>query len=83
MTVTLPKLPEPAGADTFGADYTRAQLIAAMALAAKEQRERDAAICKTYAIRHAGDSDITKAQAWMMNQCAAAILAQPMPGEPS
>ena len=46
-------------------------LVAAVKAA---ERERCAAVCKAYAMRHAADDDNTKAQAWMMLQCSAEIL---------
>ena len=51
--------------------YDQAEINAAVAA----ERERCAAVCKGYAIRHAAnDDDNTKAQAWMMLQCSAEIL---------
>lgn len=38
------------------------------------ERERCANLCKAYAMRYSKQDDNTKAQAWMMLQCAAEIL---------
>lgn len=53
--------------------HTAAQLAAEVAKARAEERERCAKLCHEYAHKHAKDDDDSKAQAWMMLQCAAAI----------
>ena len=51
-----------------------AELHAFAAAVQAAERERCAAVCKAYAMRHAADDDNTKAQAWMILQCSAEIL---------
>jgi hypothetical protein len=52
-----------------------AATIAAIALVQVAERERCAKVCAEYAHTHAKEDDNSKAQAWMMLQCAAVIRA--------
>ena len=62
------------GRVTFSCDIYGAIRFAALVQAA--ERERCARVCDDYAAKHgAKDDDDSKAQAWMMLQCAAAIRA--------
>jgi len=55
--------------------YMAPEQLARLAFDAGRHAEREACanLCKAYADRHAKRDDDTKAQAWMMLQCAAEI----------
>lgn len=85
----LPKLPEPVSGfyNSIGAwvhTYTSAQLIAAMAQAAREQRERDLELVMDEMPKNErGDwTEYAEIRAKTLTDCHEAILAQPDPGEP-
>lgn len=54
-------------------EMVRAAVLSGAEEARQQERKRCALICRHYAKRHAKDDDESKAQAWMMLQCAAAI----------
>jgi hypothetical protein len=56
-----------------GGEYEKTFAFNAWQAATAAERERAAKVCKDYANKHAKDDDDSKAQAWMMLQCAAAI----------
>ena len=70
----LPKLPARTGwAVLEGPTYSDADVLAAMAQAAREQRERDAAICGRIAKKLLNEARPSFA---MVEQCASAIRSQ-------
>lgn len=72
----LPELPKLAGT-AFDRLYTADQMRDFARQAVALERERCANVCLDYAKRHDKGDDESKAQAWMMLQCAVAIRKEP------
>lgn len=53
--------------------YTAQDVRLIIQEAKQEEREACSRLCEEYAHKYAKDDDDSKAQAWMMLQCAAAI----------
>lgn len=61
--------------------FTASQMLAAMAQAAREQRERDAALCDDYLPKNVRSdwTEYARTKAATVEACAAAIRSQPDP----
>ena len=57
-------------------EYTEEEVRLIINGAIQEEREACSRLCEEYAHKYAKDDDDSKAQAWMMLQCAAAIRAR-------